>query len=79
MDYISKLNSDSQSTTTESPGLVSERPYSQQSSQYDAQSKYEDRNDNQEEDAGNQPMSKQPVALNNAEMNMIDISACEFP
>ena len=57
MDYISKLNSDSQSTTTESPGLVSERPYSQQSSQYDAQSKYEDRNDNQEEDAG-QPMAK---------------------
>ena len=57
MDYISKLNSDSQSTTTESPALVSERPYSQQSSQYDAQSKYEDRNDNQEEDGG-QPMNK---------------------
>ena len=56
MDYISKLNSDSQSTTTESPALVSERPYSQQSSQYDAQSKYEDRNDGQEEDGGSQPM-----------------------
>ena len=78
MDYISKLNSDSQSTTTESPGLVSERPYSQKSSAYDNQSKYEDRNDNQEEDAS-QPMSKQPAAINDADMNMIDISACEFP
>lgn len=79
MDYISKLNSDSSSTATESPGLVSERPYSQQSSTYDQQSKYEDRNDNQEEDTTAQPMGKQPAALNNAEMNMIDISACEFP
>lgn len=43
MDYISKLNSDSNSTS-DSPAMVSERPYSQQSSAVsEQQSKYEDR------------------------------------
>jgi len=43
MDYISKLNSDSNSTS-DSPAMVSERPYSLQSAAVsEQQSKYEDR------------------------------------
>lgn len=42
MEYINRLNQDNQNTTIES-NVVSERPYSQQSSA--ASSNYEDRND----------------------------------
>ena len=53
MDYISKLNSDSNSTS-DSPAMVSERPYSQQSSAAsEQQSKYEDRQEGDQEDDGN--------------------------
>ena len=72
LEYISRLSQDNQNTTIES-NVVSERPYSQQSSA--VSSTYEDRND---EAAASDSKTAEEKQLGQGQMNMINISACEF-
>lgn len=73
LEYINRLSQDNQNTTIES-NVVSERPYSQQSSA--VSSNYEDRND--ETTTASDSKSSEEKQLGQGQMNMINISACEF-
>ena len=72
MNYIDQLNQDADEIST--PSAVSERPYSQQSSQIAE----EDRGDNQEEDSEASSAQSAPSRAPASNNQLINISACEF-
>ena len=72
MNYIEQLNQDADEIST--PSAISERPYSQQSSQIAE----EDRGDQQEEDSEASSASTSSRVSATSQNQLINISACEF-
>jgi hypothetical protein len=74
MNYIDQLNQDGDEIST--PTTISERPYSQQSSQIADEDRGDNNNDEEDSEASN---ASAPLKLSGAQQaNLINISACEF-